>query len=67
MNNKVAILLGSENDMKYVDGSYKYFDFFKSYNFINMNNGIFCYKDKKRRVLFPRDVTENYRPTTNDD
>ena len=28
MNNKVAILLGSENDMKYVEGSYKYFDFF---------------------------------------
>ena len=24
MNNKVAILLGSENDMKYVEGSYKY-------------------------------------------
>ena len=28
MNNKVAILLGSENDMKYVEGSYKYFEFF---------------------------------------
>ena len=28
MNNKVAILLGSENDMKYVEPSYKYFDFF---------------------------------------
>ena len=28
MNNKVAILLGSENDMKYVEASYKYFDFF---------------------------------------
>ena len=28
MNNKVAILLGSENDMKYVESSYQYFDFF---------------------------------------
>jgi len=28
MNNKVAILLGSENDMKYVEASYKYFNFF---------------------------------------
>ena len=28
MNNKVAILLGSENDMKYVEGSYQYFEFF---------------------------------------
>ena len=29
MNNKVAIILGSENDMKYVEDSYKYFDYFK--------------------------------------
>ena len=28
MNNKVAILLGSENDMKFVEPSYKYFNFF---------------------------------------
>ena len=28
MNNKVAIILGSENDKKYVEGSFKYFDFF---------------------------------------
>ena len=28
MNNKIAIILGSENDKKYVEGSYKYFDFF---------------------------------------
>ena len=28
MNNKVAILLGSKNDMKFVEASYKYFDFF---------------------------------------
>ena len=28
MNNKVAILLGSENDMKFVEASLKYFKFF---------------------------------------
>ena len=28
MNRKVAIILGSENDKKYVEDSYKYFDFF---------------------------------------
>ena len=28
MDNKVAILLGSKNDMKFVEASYKYFDFF---------------------------------------
>ena len=29
MSNKVAIILGSENDKKYVEDSYKYFDYFK--------------------------------------
>jgi len=28
MSNKVAIILGSKNDKKYVEDSYKYFDFF---------------------------------------
>lgn len=28
MNNKVAILLGSENDKKYVEPSYEYFEYF---------------------------------------
>ncbi len=28
MSNKVAIILGSANDKKYVEDSYKYFDFF---------------------------------------
>ena len=28
MNDKVAIILGSENDKKYVEGSYKYFEYF---------------------------------------
>ena len=28
MTNKVAIILGSENDKKYVEDSYKYFDYF---------------------------------------
>ena len=28
MSNKVAIILGSENDKKYIEDSYKYFDFF---------------------------------------
>ena len=28
MNDKVAILLGSENDKKYVEDAYKYFDYF---------------------------------------
>ena len=29
MDNKIAIILGSENDRKYVEGSYKYFDYFQ--------------------------------------
>ena len=28
MTNKVAIILGSENDKKYVEDSYKYFEYF---------------------------------------
>ena len=28
MDNKIAIILGSENDKKYVEGSFKYFDYF---------------------------------------
>ena len=28
MNNKVAIILGSENDKKYIEDSFKYFDYF---------------------------------------
>ena len=28
MNNKVAILLGSDSDLKYVEDSKKYFDYF---------------------------------------
>ena len=28
MDNKIAIILGSENDKKYIEGSFKYFDYF---------------------------------------
>ena len=29
MDNKIAIILGSENDKKYIEDSYKYFDYFQ--------------------------------------
>ena len=56
MNNKIAIILGSENDKKYVEDSYKYFEHFS----INVETHVIsAHRNPKEVSDFARNAHKN--------